>query len=216
MITLLMDADLLISLTDIDGLFDKDPRRFADACLVPQVTSFQRQLEEYASSIPGALGTGGMLSKIKAARKVTAAGIPMIIARGEKPDILLRLFSGESHGTFFVPKKKKLASRKCWIGYTLKPKGSILIDEGAVQAILQNGKSLLPSGIIGVQGEFDVGASVEFKSRQGETLGNGLVNYCSADIRRIMGLKTSQIKDCLGEKPYDEIIHRDNLVLTAG
>lgn len=215
MITLLMDADLLINLTDIDGLFDKDPRRFADACLIPQVTTFQRQLETFASSIPGALGTGGMLSKLKAARKVTAAGIPMIIARGEKPNILLRLYAGESHGTYFVPKKEKLASRKCWIAYALKPKGSIVIDDGAAQAILKNGKSLLPSGIIAVQGEFDVGDSVEFKGQKGETLGNGLVNYNAADIRRILGLKTSQIKDCLGEKPYDEIIHRDNLVLTA-
>jgi glutamate 5-kinase len=216
MITLLMDADLLINLTDIDGLFDKDPRRFADARLIPQVTTFQRQLEAYASSIPGALGTGGMLSKIKAARKVTAAGVPMIIARGEKPNILLRLLAGESHGTYFVPRKERLASRKCWIAYTLKPKGSIVIDDGAVQAIVNNGKSLLPSGIVAVQGEFDVGASVEFKSRQGEILGNGLVNYGAADIRMIMGLKTGQIKDRLGEKPYDEIIHRDNLVLTVG
>lgn len=214
MITLQMDADILINLTDIEGLFTKDPRTDPGAELIPVVSTINRELEKLASDIPGALGTGGMLSKVRAANKVTAAGIPMVIARGEKPDILKKLFAGEDHGTFFVPKKERLASRKCWIGYTIKPKGAIRIDAGAASAILKRGKSLLPSGIVGVDGEFDVGAPVEFKTDENEPLGMGLVNYSSGDIRKIMGLKSNQIKKRLGQKTYDEVIHRDNLTVT--
>jgi len=216
MITLLMDADILINLTDIDGLYTKDPRKNQDAELISVVTTIKKDIEKYASDIPGALGTGGMLSKIIAAKKVTAAGIPMLIARGEKPDILIKLFSGEEHGTFFIPKKEKLANRKCWIAFTLKPKGIIGIDDGAAAAILKRGKSLLPSGIVKVEGEFSVGAAVEFRRENNdEILGTGLVNYSASDIRKIMGLKSGKIKDYLGYKPYDEVIHRDNLAITC-
>lgn len=215
MIALLMDADILISLTDIDGLYDKDPRTFADAVLIPEVLTYRRKLEAYASSIPGALGTGGMLSKIKAARKVTAAGIPMIIAKGGKRDILLKLYKGEPHGTYFVPKAQKMPSRKSWIAYTLKPKGTIVIDQGACLAILNNGKSLLPGGIVKVLGDFGIGAPVQMQNEKEEIMARGLVNYSSAAIRKIMGRKTSQIRKILGEKPYDEVVHRDNLVLTS-
>ncbi len=215
MITLLMDADILINLTDIDGLYNKDPRTNLDAELIPVVPAIRSDIKEYAGSIPGALGTGGMLSKISAARKVTAAGVPMVIANGGQSDVLKKLFSGKNLGTFFVPKEKKLKSRKCWIAFTLKPKGIIRIDDGAAKAILKRGKSLLPSGIVGVEGEFNVGAPVEFRKGDGEKLGTGLVNYSSADIRKIMGLKSSQIKDRLGYKPYDDVIHRDNLAITT-
>jgi len=216
MITLLMDADILINLTDIDGLYTKDPRKNKDAELISVVTTIKKDIEKYASDIPGPLGTGGMLSKIKAAKKVTAAGIPMLIARGEKHDILIKLFAGKEHGTFFIPKKEKLANRKCWIAFTLKPKGIIMIDDGAVAAILKNGKSLLPSGIVRVDGEFSVGAAVEFRrKRNDEILGTGLVNYCASDIRKIMGLKSGKIKKYLGHKSYDEVIHRDNLAITC-
>ena len=215
MITLLMDADILVNLTDIDGLYTKDPRTSPDADFIPLVSTFTEDIKKIAGDIPGALGTGGMLSKINAAKKVTAAGIPMIIANGGKPDVLKKLFSGKDVGTFFTPKKKKLKSRKCWIAFTLKPKGIIRIDDGAAEAIVNRGKSLLPSGIIGVEGEFSVGAPVEFRTMDNEILGTGLVNYSSTDIRKIMGLKSNQIKNCLGQKPYDDVIHRDNLAVTA-
>jgi glutamate 5-kinase len=215
MIALLMDADFLINLTDIDGLYTKDPRTWPDAELIPEVSVFKKEIETFASHIPGALGTGGMLSKIHAAKKVTAAGIPMIIAQGDKPDILIRLLDGERHGTYFVPKKEKMASRKCWIAYTLKPKGRLILDDGAVQALIHYGKSLLPIGIVDVEGNFGVGSAVEFMDTARQTLGIGLVNYTSADLRAIKGLKTLQIKERLGSKPYDEAIHRDNLVVTA-
>ena len=135
-----------------------------------------------------------MISKIRAARKVNSAGVPMVIAKGDKPNILLKLFSGQKHGTFFIPQKQRLTSRKCWIAYSLKPKGIIKIDDGAEKAILKNGKSLLPSN---------------------ESLGIGLVNYSSSDIEKIKGLKSNRIKQVLGHKSYDEVIHRDNLAITA-
>ena len=215
MITLLMDADILVNLTDIDGLYTKNPRKYPDAELIPLVSTIRESIVKVAGDIPGPLGTGGMLSKINAARKVTASGIPMVIANGCKPDILKKLFSGKEIGTFFVSKKKKLKSRKCWIAFTLKPKGVIRIDDGAAAAILNRGKSLLPSGIVDVEGEFNVGAPVEFKKGDNETLGTGLVNYSSIDIRKIMGLKSSRIKKILGHKPYDDVIHRDNLAITS-
>jgi len=215
MIALLMNADILIILTDIEGLYNKDPRSSDDAELIPVVSAIGRDIEQFASDIPGALGTGGMLSKIRAARKVNTAGIPMIIAKGTKKNILLKLFAGEAHGTFFIPKQEKMANRKCWIGFTAKPKGVIRIDDGAVKAILENGKSLLPIGIIGVEGDFGVGAPVEFKNGTGDVLGKGIVNYSSADIRKIMGLKTGEIRKRLGDKPYDEVIHRNNLTITG-
>jgi glutamate 5-kinase len=213
MIALLMNADILYILTDIDGLYNKDPRRFPDAKLIAEVREFNKTIEDYAGLIPGTLGTGGMLSKLKAAQKVTSAGIPMTVANGTIPDALLKLFQGQKMGTFFVPKKKKMASRKCWIGHTIAPKGSLSIDDGAVRAVRDKGKSLLPAGIVKVQGEFEQGAAVSIQTMSGDIIGTGLVNYNSSDIRLIKGLKTSQIKACLGGRPYDEIIHRDNLVL---
>jgi glutamate 5-kinase len=213
MITLLMDADILINLTNIDGLYDKDPRIAEDACLISCLTAIGRNIEKAASGIPGALGTGGMLSKVKAGQKVTAAGIPMVIANGLKPDVLADLFKGNDLGTFLIPKTKKLAKRKCWIAFTLKPKGAIVIDNGAQNAILEHGKSLLPIGIVAVEGNFGEGAPVTFKNCDHEILGTGLASYSSHDIRKIMGLKSKEIKSRLGHKPYDEVVHRDNLVV---
>lgn len=215
MIALMMDADLLVNLTNIDGLYNADPRSNPAAELIPVVPAITREIEKLASDIPGALNLGGMLGKIKAARKVTAAGIPMIIAHGETPDILFKLFAGRPLGTFFVPRKLKIANRKRWIGFTLKPKGRIVVDAGAAAAVCDNGKSLLSSGIIAVDGNFDIGASVEIAPADGETIAVGLANYSSADIRKIMGQKSSQIQELLGYKPYDEVVHRDNLVVTG-
>ncbi len=213
-ITLLMDADILINLTDIDGLYDRDPRAHKDAQLLAEIGTIGREIERYAGDIPGALGTGGMRSKIKAARKITAAGIPMIIANGKKANVLADIFDGRPTGTFFKPKTERLSSRKCWLAFSLKPKGVIRIDAGAARALTTGGKSLLPSGIAAVSGQFNVGDPVQFAGPDGQVLGNGLVNYSAGDIDKIKGLRSSDIAGCLGEKPYDEVIHRDNLVLT--
>ena len=213
-ITLLMDADILINLTDIDGLYDRDPRTHQDAELLTLISTIGREIERYAGEIAGALGTGGMRSKIKAARKVTAAGVPMIIANGKKDGVLADIFEGRPTGTFFKPKTARLSSRKCWLAFSLKPKGVIRIDGGAARALTTGGKSLLPSGIAAVSGQFNVGDPVQFAGPDGQVLGNGLVNYSASDINKIKGMRSGDIADCLGEKPYDEVIHRDNLVLT--
>lgn len=213
MITLLMDADILINLTDIEGLYTIDPRTNPGAELIPVIDSISPKIKKMASSIPGALGTGGMLSKIKAAEKVTSAGIPMVIAGGKKPDILTDLFSGKELGTFFVPSETRLSSRKCWIAFSRKPKGKIKIDNGAAEALLQKGKSLLPIGITAVEGNFNIGDCVEVYAENNQKLGIGLVNYRSDDIMKIKGQRSNQIESKLGNKSYDEVIHRDNLAV---
>jgi glutamate 5-kinase len=215
MIALLLDADIFINLTDIDGLYDRDPRNHPQARLISRVSTYSKNIEKYAGDIPGALGTGGMLSKIKAARKVTASGIPMVIANGCREAVLTGLVEGEAHGTYFVPKARRLNRKKCWIGYTVNPQGTLRVDGGAARALLDNGKSLLPSGIVDVQGQFPVGAAVAVVTEEHQLIGNGLVNYNADEIRTIMGFKTNQIKGRLGQKTYDEVIHRDNLVITG-
>ncbi len=215
MITLLLGADLMINLTDIGGLYDKDPRVHEDAKLLREVTSMGKHIDAMAGKIAGPLGTGGMGSKITAARKLTAAGIPMIIASGLSPNILINIFDNDYIGTYFVPKKVKRNSRKNWIGHTLQAKGKITIDAGARKAVLSQGKSLLPSGVTRVENYFDVGDPVQFLDEDKKHLGMGLVNYNASDILKIMGCKTSQIKERLGFRSYDEVIHRDNLVITA-
>lgn len=213
MIALLMDAHLLINLTDIDGLYDKDPRAHADAKQIFTVASITKSMEQSASQMPGTLGTGGMLSKILAAKKSTCSGIPMVIANGHKKNILPDLFAGKPLGTFFLPTPQKLCSRKRWIAYSLKTKGSVTVDSGAAGAIAHKGKSLLPGGITAVSGAFSQGAAVDVLSESGEHLAVGLVNYSAEEIRTIKGLKTGMIEKVLGSKPYDEVIHRNNLVL---
>ncbi|MBF0202780.1 MAG: glutamate 5-kinase [Desulfamplus sp.] len=214
MITLLMDADILINLTDIDGLYDKDPRIHPDAVLLSSVHSITSEMEDAAGGIPGNLGTGGMLSKVRAAKKLSKAGIPMIVAGGLNPDIITDIVSGKEKGTFFVPGKKRLNSRKCWIAFNLKSEGSIMVDKGAEDALVKKGKSLLPIGITNVIDDFGMGASVDICSAKGTVIGRGFVNYSSSDIRKIMGLKSDKIGQVLGSKPFDDVIHRDNLAIT--
>jgi glutamate 5-kinase len=208
-----MDADILINLTDTDGLYDRDPRKDAGARLLDHVSVISPKMEQAAGDIPGPLGRGGMLSKVRAAKKVMAAGVPMIIANGRKNNILTDLFSGVETGTFFEPKTRKMCGKKRWIAFSVKAKGEITVDDGAAGAVTGRGKSLLASGITAVSGDFTEGAPVVIKNSAGTVIANGLVNYSSDDIRSIMGLKSNQIEKKLGHKPYDEVIHRDNLVV---
>jgi len=213
MITHLMDAQILINLTDIDGLYDKNPQAHKEAALVPLVRRIDRAMERAACDIPGALGTGGMSSKVQTARKVTASGIPMVIASGLKANVLKSLFQGKDVGTLFLPGRQKMTSRKCWIAFTLKEKGAIKVDRGASRAICEQGKSLLPIGIIDVKGDFRVGDMVCCLDPDGIPFARGLVNYKASDIKKLMGLKTAEIEKRLGHKDYDEVVHRDNLVM---
>jgi glutamate 5-kinase len=213
MVTNLTESHLLVNLTDIDGLFDEDPRTHESARLIPIVEKVDRRVTKYAGNIPGFLGTGGMASKVRAAQKVALGGVPTIIANGLKPGILKDIFDGREEGTLFLPREVSLCSKKHWIVFTKSPKGEIVVDSGAEKALLDHGKSLLPSGIKEVRGRFSLGNAVLILNERGQELAVGMVNYHSGDLRKIMGLKTSQIEATLGFKHDDEVIHRDNLIL---
>jgi glutamate 5-kinase len=215
MVTNLTESHLLVNLTDIEGLFDKDPRTNKDASIIRVIEKVDRKVTRFAGAIPGFLGTGGMASKIKAAHKVSLGGVPTIIANGLKPNIIMRIFSGKEEGTLFLPQEVSLSCRKHWIAFTKSPKGEIVIDLGAEKAIVKNGKSLLPSGIKEVRGRFSLGNSVMLINEKGKEIAVGMVNYHSGDIGKIMGAKTSEIQSRLGFKNDDEVIHRDNLILTS-
>ena len=156
---------------------------------------------------------GGMKSKVIAARKVTASGIPYIIAPGKEKGILHAIIAGKEKGTLFLPMSEHLNSRKYWIAFTLKSRGKLVIDEGAKMALVEQGKSLLPSGILDVEGDFGIGDPVLCVDEQGTTLAKGLVNYNAEEIHKIMGLKSQKIEQVLGYKDYDEVIHRDNMAV---
>ncbi|MCD6487278.1 MAG: glutamate 5-kinase [Syntrophobacterales bacterium] len=212
--TNIMEADLLINLTNTEGLYDRDPRKTGDPTLIPLVTEITAGIKKAASSEASTVGMGGMKSKVIAAGKVTASGIPCIIAHGKKTGILNDILSGGETGTLFLPMTQHLKSKKCWIAFTLRSRGKICIDKGAENAITNQGKSLLPSGIIRIKGDFQMGDPVTCINEDGVSIAKGLVNYSSSDINRVKGLKTSKIKQVLGDKPYDEIIHRDNMVIS--
>ncbi len=209
----LSGANIVINLTNIDGLFDDDPRRNKDAQLISLVERVTNRIEKIASSIPGSLGKGGMESKVQAARDVAICGIPTIIANGLKRNIIGKIFGGKEEGTLFLPQPTPMRSRKHWIAFTKSPKGRIMVDRGAEDALIKKGKSLLPSGIVAVYGKFNIGDSVMIINREERSLATGLVNYHSTDAEKIMGLQTKEIEKALGYKHYDEVIHKDNLVL---
>jgi len=215
LVTNLTESQLLVNLTNIEGLYDRDPRNHKDAELVNFVDKVDSKLSAAAGSIPGFLGTGGMASKMTAAKKVALGGVPSVIASGFLQGVLKDVFSGKPIGTFFKPGTVHLNSKKQWIAFTKSPSGEILIDEGAERAVLKNGKSLLPSGIVHVQGRFHTGSAVRLKSTKGKDIAVGLVNYSSDDLLKIKGARTSAIEKILGYKHDDEVIHRDNLVPSA-
>ena len=213
MIANITEAHLLINLTSTDGLYDKNPARSKKAKVIPLVEDITDEIEAAATADTSSVGMGGMKSKVMAARKVTAFGIPYIIVPGKEKGILQAVMAGKDKGTLFLPKSEHLTSRKCWIAFTLRSRGKLIIDEGASAAICEHGKSLLPSGIIGVEGNFDVGDPVTCVDQNGAQRAKGLVNYGSQEIQKIMGLKSSKIEQVLGRKDYDEVIHRDNMAV---
>jgi glutamate 5-kinase len=210
----IVEADLFINLTSTAGLYDANPTESKKARLIPLVAEFTDEIEAIATAETSSVGTGGMKSKVLAAKKVTAIGIPCIIAPGKKKNILADIIAGKEIGTLFLPMADRLNSKKYWIAFTLHSRGRITVDDGARKALLEKGKSLLPSGVIDVEGDFTVGDPVSCIDRAGTVIAKGLVNFSSAEIRKIMGLKTTKIAQILGHKDYDEIIHRDNLVIT--
>jgi glutamate 5-kinase len=207
----MVSADTLVLLSDIDGLYTADPRKDEAARLVPEVREITPEIEAMADMTRPGYGTGGMITKLEAARIALAAGCRMVIAAGDELHPLARIAEG-GRCTWFLPAQSPGAARKRWIAGTLKPAGALVADAGAIAA-LARGKSLLPAGVIAVEGTFDKGAAVVIKSAAGEILGRGLVAYGAADARRIIGHKTREIEDCLGYRGREELVHRDDLAL---
>ena len=213
LITNMIGADMFIILTDVDYLSTANPAEDISADPVYTVQTIDSNIEAMAGNTNSLLGTGGMLTKIRAAKMVASCGGSSFIAPGKNPNVLQELFSGDQVGTFFLPAPEKLCGRKHWIAHVLRPKGSLVLDEGACRAVKERGKSLLPSGILEVRGDFGVGAPVHCLDEQGQALAAGLSNYGSAELDMIKGHNSANIEEILGYKDSDEAIHRDNLVL---
>ncbi|MCF8057151.1 MAG: glutamate 5-kinase [Desulfocapsa sp.] len=209
----LIEADMFICLTDVVGLYTGNPSTDPDARPLYTVASITEKIEAMAGNLKSKLGTGGMQSKIRAAKMVANGGGSSFIGPGKEENILQQLFSGELVGTFFLPAQDKIKPRKQWIAHVLQPKGYIVLDSGACDAISNRGCSLLPSGILEVQGQFGIGDAVHCLNQKGTKVAAGLINYSSNDVDQIKQHHSDDIRDILGVKDYDEVIHRDNLVL---
>jgi len=213
MVANIVEAHLVVNLTCTEGLYDRNPETSKKAKLIPLVREFTPEIEAAATEEGTPVGSGGMKSKVLAAKKVTAFGIPYIIAPGRRQGVLQEIVDGKETGTLFLPMADHLKSRKYWIAFTLRARGRLVIDGGAKEALVEEGKSLLPSGVTEVEGDFVLGDPVTCVDEAGNTVAKGLVNYSAEEIRKIMGLKTAKIEQVLGYKDYDEIIHRDNLAV---
>ena len=215
MVANIVEAHLVINLTSTEGLYDRNPTDTRKAKLIPLVAEITPEIEAAATEDATPVGMGGMKSKVLAAKKVTASGIPYIIAPGRRAGVLQEILDGKETGTLFLPSAEHLNSRKYWIAFTLRSRGRLLIDDGAKEALVRDGKSLLPSGVTQVEGDFVLGDPVTCVDSAGNAIAKGLVNYGADEIRKIMGLKTAKIEQVLGYKDYDEVIHRDNLAVTV-
>ncbi len=208
----LIDADLLVMLTDVDGLYDADPHTHPGARLIERVERIDAETERGAAGSHGE-GSGGMTTKLQAARVATQGGVDVIIANGRVPDILPAVAGGDGRGTFFPAAASRLESRKRWILGSVSTSGHIVVDAGAAAALRVQGRSLLPAGVAGVHGAFDRGESIEVRDPDGERVAAGMTNYGSDEVGRIRGLRSDRIADTLGYAYGDEVIHRDNLVV---
>jgi glutamate 5-kinase len=213
MVTNLLQAPLLILLTNVDGLYSADPAADAQAPLMETVPLIDSGILAMAGSSRSALGTGGMRSKLRAARLVTAAGESVILANGARPGVLDDILAGEPVGTLFLPHGEAVPAWKRWLGYTARPRGRLVVDAGAREAVQRRGRSLLPIGVVQVHGSFGKGDVVALCDAAGEEFARGLTNYSAADTGRIIGLRTPQVAELLGDVPYEEVVHRDNLVV---
>lgn len=209
----LIEADCLVILSDVGGLYDRDPKADPEAKLISRVDEVDSVVKGFVGKTKSKVGTGGMATKLTAAMRVVHGGISAVIASGKEPHIIKRLFSGEEVGTYFPAKEDRLTRRKHWIAYTVKPLGTIVVDEGAAKALKGEGKSLLPKGVVRAEGRFDRGDAVQIADREGNVIAKGLTGYSASEIGLIVGLASWEIVDKLGYKYADEIIHRDDLVV---
>jgi len=215
LVTNLVEADMLIILSDVDGFYDQDPTGNPQAELIPVVERVTAAIEALGGESSGNLGTGGMTTKLKAAKRAALSGVGTLIVNGRSPNILIRIFAGEEVGTYFLPAQSKLTAKKHWIAFSKKPKGKLIVDEGGQAAVIERGKSLLPSGICGVDGGFERGDAVRLCTREGKEFARGVISYSLAEVLQIMGKQCVEIEKVLGYKYRDEVVCRDNLVLAT-
>ncbi|HHV72435.1 MAG TPA: glutamate 5-kinase [Clostridia bacterium] len=208
-----VEADLLIILSDIDGLFTADPKTDPQAKLIEVVDELTPEIESLAGGVGSWRGSGGMTTKIQAAKIGVNSNVSVVIANGADPTVIEKIIDGQPVGTYFVPKEHKLEQRKRWIAFGLSPQGILYVDSGAEKALVNNGRSLLPSGIVDVKGDFEAGQAVQVLNLEGKEIARGIVNYSSDEIQQVKGLKSSELQLILGYNGSDVIIHRDNLVL---
>lgn len=210
----IVDADLVIILSDVDGLYTANPQTHPEAKLVHTVTEITPEIEESAGGAGTLRGTGGMATKIQAAKAATSSGISLVIASGTEKNAVPRIVAGEEIGTLFVSRENRLQFRKRWLAFGARIMGSIVVDEGCCKALHKaGGCSILPAGITGVEGSFEAGSTVSVKDAQGHELARGLVHYSSEELAKIKGCRSGEIEELLGHKNFDEVIHRDDLVI---
>ncbi|MFI4876774.1 MAG: glutamate 5-kinase [Blastopirellula sp. JB062] len=212
-VTNLLRAPLLVILSDVAGLYDRSPDD-PDAQIIPVVRKFDEQLMSFVRDKNTGVSKGGMASKLEAARLVTTAGENVIIASGRDPQAITKIVAGETIGTLFLSQGKTVSPRKRWIGFSVEPRGRILVDAGARRAVEDSGRSLLAIGVVGVEGEFEKGDVVRVCDADGDEIARGLTNYSAAEVARIQGAQSEKISEILGHRPYVELIHRDNLTLS--
>lgn len=210
----IVDADLVIILSDVDGLYTANPQTHPDAVIVPEVAEITPEIEASAGGVGSARGTGGMATKIQAAKAATSSGIHLVIASGTEKNAITRVLQGEELGTLFVSRENRLQFRKRWLAFGAKIAGSIVVDDGCAKAIRKaGGCSILPAGVFVVQGEFLPGSTVSVIDKDAHELARGLVHYSSAELEQIKGCNSGEIANILGHKNFDEVIHRDDLVI---
>lgn len=208
MVAPLVDADLLILLSDVPGLLNEQGER------VPFVRNALLEAKPLAKGSTSGVGTGGMASKVEAARRATLSGAAVVVADARHPNPLTAILAGEDVGTLFVPHPRRIQARKAWIAFTLRPKGAILLDRGAAEAIVKNGRSLLPVGVLGVRGDFSRGDAVMLVSHEGREIGRGLARYGAAEVAAMAGKRGDEIRALHGEDEETVVVHRDDLVLS--
>jgi glutamate 5-kinase len=213
MVANLVDADLLLLLTDTTGLYTADPNQNTNAYLIPEVARIDAEIERLVADTRSNFGTGGMITKIEAAKIATASGVTVIIADGRESDIIPRLASGEAIGTRFLPTTRKLESRKRWILCGLSTRGKLMVDSGATMALRKQNRSLLATGIRQIEDEFDRGDVIDIYDAEGSHLGCGITNYSSDDINLIKGAHSGKIATILGFDYGPEVVHRNNLAV---
>jgi glutamate 5-kinase len=211
-LAILLDAERLLLLTDIDGLYTADPRRSSDAELIAEVDDFERLEEMQIGVSSSPLGSGGMRSKVVAAEMATAAGIPATILNGTRPGAIARAMAGEPEGTSFRVQKRRVSSFKLWLKYAKPSHGRVVVDAGAERALRERGTSLLPVGVVAVEGHFQAGDAVDVAA-DGRAIGKGIVNYSAEELRRIKGMRTDEVRELLPHAS-EEAVHRDYFVLT--